>query len=201
MISKKSSQENNFWHGLTRLFYKKTRLLFDRKPCLKLFYLSRVNPCLFFLCFYHAINAKYDEGNRKNLSHVDGERCLEGFLYLLGVFDEEAEGEDVCQAEAEVPTGANLLRHLLVELPHDDKQNGVCDSLVELSWMAWHLVDMLEDKCPGHICYLADYLRVHQVTQSDKAGCGTCGDGDIVEYRPDAQLGLANIHIEGNHQA
>ena len=184
--------------------------MFDRKPCLKLFYLSRVNPCLFFLCFYHAINAKYDEGNRKNLSHVDGERCLEGFLYLLGVFDEEAEGEDVCQAEAEVPTGTHLwvlgagcwvLVTSLIDCPHDAEQNGVGDSLVELSWMAWHLIDMLEDKCPGHICYFADYLRVHQVTQSDKAGCGTCGDSYIVEYCPDAQLGLANIHIEGNHQA
>ena len=163
MISKKSSQENNFWHGLTRLFYKKTRLLFDRKPCLKLFYLSRVNPCLFFLCFYHAINAKYDEGNRKNLSHVDGERCLEGFLYLLGVFDEEAEGEDVCQAEAEVPTGTHLwvlgagcwvLVTSLIDCPHDAEQNGVCDSLVELARMTWNLVDMLEDKCPRHISNL-----------------------------------------------
>ena len=165
--------------------------MIDRKPCLKLFYLSRVNPCLFFLCFYHAINAKYDEGNRKNLSHVDGERCLEGFLYLLGVFDEEAEGEDVCQAEAEVPTGTHLwvlgvgcwvLVTSLIDCPYDAEQNGVCDSLVELSWMAWHLVDMLEDKCPGHICYLADYLRVHQIAQADKAGCGTCGDSYIVEF-------------------
>ena len=88
-----------------------------------------------------------------------------------------------------------------VNCPHDAEKNGVGDGLVELARMTWNLVDMLEDKCPGDICYLTDYLRVHQVTQSDKAGCGTCGDSYIVENRPDAQLGLTHIHPEGYHQS
>ena len=57
---------------------------------------------------YHAPDAEDDERNGENLSHVDGQRGLEGFLYLLGVLNEEAEGEDIGQAEAEVPAGAYL---------------------------------------------------------------------------------------------
>ena len=48
-----------------------------------------------FLGSYHAIDAKDDEGDREDLAHVDGEWGFEGFLNLLGVLDEEAEGEDV----------------------------------------------------------------------------------------------------------
>ena len=36
-----------------------------------------------------------DERDGENLSHVNWERCLECFLYLFCVFDEEACGEDV----------------------------------------------------------------------------------------------------------
>ena len=156
---------------------------------------------LFLLGLNHTIRSQNDEWDRENLTHIDWERCFEGFLYLLGVFDEEAEGENICKAEAEIPTCANLLRHLLVEIPHDDEKNGVSDCLVKLSWMTWNGIYMLEDECPGHICNLADNLRVHQVAQADKAGCGTCGYGDIIEYSPDAKLGLAHIHPERNHQS
>ena len=65
MISKKSSQES-----------------------------ETISLCLFFGS-YHAIDSKYDKRNRKDLSHVEWERGFEGFLDLLGVFDEEAEGEDI----------------------------------------------------------------------------------------------------------
>jgi hypothetical protein len=58
------------------------------------------------LCSYHADNTNDNEGDGEYLSHVDGQRGLEGFLYFLGVFDEEAEREDVCQTETEVPAGA-----------------------------------------------------------------------------------------------
>ena len=78
-----------------------------------------------FLGFYHAIDPKDDEGNRKDLSHVEWERGFEGFLDLLGVFDEEAEGEDIRQTKAEIPACANLLRHLLMQYPHHDKENCV----------------------------------------------------------------------------
>ena len=85
--------------------------------------------------------------------------------------------------------------------PHDAEQQGVGDGLVELAGMAWHLVDMLEDEGPGHVCDLADDLGVHQVAQADEAGGGACGDGDVVEHRPDAELRLADIEPEGDHQA
>jgi hypothetical protein len=52
--------------------------------------------------------------------------------------------------------------------------------------MTWNLVDMLEDKRPRHISNLTDNLLIHQVAQADKACSRTCGDGDIIENRPDA---------------
>ena len=76
--------------------------------------------CLF--CSQHAPGTENNEWYREYLSHVEWERGLECFLYLLGVFDEEAEGEDIRQAESEVPACADLLRHLLVECPQDEEE-------------------------------------------------------------------------------
>ena len=73
---------------------------------------------LFLFCFYHAIDTQDDEGYREDLAHVEWERGFEGFLHFLGVFDEEAEGEDIGQTEAKIPTCTNLLRHALMEIPH-----------------------------------------------------------------------------------
>ena len=82
----------------TVTWFIKSKALFDKTKAL--LYL--------FLCPYHTIDTKDDEGNRKYLSHIDRQRGLEGFLNLLGVFDEEAEGEDIRQAETEVPASAYL---------------------------------------------------------------------------------------------
>ena len=57
----------------------------------------------------HAVHAEDDKRDGENLTHIDGQRCLEGFLYLLGVLDKETEGEDIRQTEAEIPACANLL--------------------------------------------------------------------------------------------
>ena len=43
-------------------------------------------------CPYHAVDTYDDEGDGEDLSHIDGQRSLEGFLDLLGVLDEEGEG-------------------------------------------------------------------------------------------------------------
>ena len=47
----------------------------------------------------HAIDTNDDKRYRENLSHIEWERGLEGFLNLLGVLNEEAEGKDIGQAE------------------------------------------------------------------------------------------------------
>jgi len=57
-----------------------------------------INECillLFLFSSYHAIDTQDDEWDAKDLSHIDGKGSFEGFLNLLGVFDEEAEGEDI----------------------------------------------------------------------------------------------------------
>ena len=126
----------------------------------------------FLSCLYHAPDAEDDEGNGENLSHVNGQRGLEGFLYLLSVLNEEAEGEDVGQAEAEVPAGAYLgvlgagcwvlgVGAPLVDDPQDDLEQGVGVGLVELAGMARQLVYLLKNKSPGHVGGAADNLAVH----------------------------------------
>ena len=88
-----------------------------------------------FLSFYHTIDTNDDEWYREYLSHIEWERGFEGFLNLLRVLNEEAEGEDVGQAEAEIPACADFLGHLLMQIPHDAKEDGIGDGLVELAWM------------------------------------------------------------------
>ena len=51
----------------------------------------------------HTSHTDDDKGNGENLSHIEWQACLKGFLYLLGVFDEEAEGKDIGEAETEEP--------------------------------------------------------------------------------------------------
>ena len=157
---------------------------------------------------HHAVDADDDEGDGEDLSHVDGQRGFEGFLNLLGVLDEEAEGEDVGQTEAEVPACAHVeglmllaVGELLVDAPHNHKQQGVGDGLVELAGMTGHRVDLLKDEGPGHVGHLADNLAVHEVAQADEAGCCASGDGDVVEHRPDAQLRALTVEPEGQHEA
>jgi hypothetical protein len=65
---------------------------------------------LVFLGSYHAIGAEYDKWYRKNLSHINGQRSFKGFLNLLGVLDEEAEGEDIGQTEAKIPATTYIER-------------------------------------------------------------------------------------------
>ena len=39
-----------------------------------------------------------------------------------------------------------------------------------------------EDECPRHVAHCADYLAIHQVAQTDKAGGDRGGNGNVVEY-------------------
>ena len=57
----------------------------------------------------HTNHSNENERNRQDLSHIKGEGGLKGFLDLLGVLDEEAEGEDIGQTEAEVPASTYFL--------------------------------------------------------------------------------------------
>ncbi len=69
-----------------------------------------------FRCFdvsttpQHADHSDNNEWNREYLSHINGQRGLKGFLNLLGVLDEEAEGEDIGQTEAKIPATTYIER-------------------------------------------------------------------------------------------
>ena len=56
------------------------------------------------------------------------------------------------------PTFSCWLLAILIDGPHDDKQNGVGNGLVELTGMAWYCVYTLKDKCPGYVGHLTDNL-------------------------------------------
>ena len=158
-----------------------------------------------FLCPQHTIGTDEDERYGEQLSHVEKHVGLPGFLHVLGVFNEEAEDEDIGQTESEIPARSHAwLAGLLasfVDSPHDEEQRGVGDGLVELSGMARKVVDAEEDECPGHVGHLADNLAVHQIAQADKAGRAARGNGNIVEHGPDAYLAIAHIKPKGDDKA
>ena len=54
----------------------------------------------------HAEDADGDEGDGEELAHVEWHGRLEVHLDVLGVLDEEAEGEDEGKDETEVEAGA-----------------------------------------------------------------------------------------------
>ena len=109
---------------------------------------------------------------------------LEVDLYVLGVFDEEAESEDERDAEAEVEAVADGALGVAVEVPAHEEEASVGNGLVELAGMARLLVDALEDESPRYIGHLTYNLAVHEVSQTDEAGGNGGGDGDVVEHRP-----------------
>ena len=84
--------------------------------------------------------------------------------------------------------------------PHDAEQQRIGNGLVELPRMSWQHVYTLEDKGPGNICHLADNLAIHQIAQTDKTGCRSCGNRNVVEYLPNAELSLADIHQKRYNQ-
>ena len=139
------------------------------------------------------------------MSHIEHHPFLESFLHILGIFNEEAEGEDIGKAEAEIPTCSHLwLTGLLtsfVDSPHDEEKDGVGNGLVKLSGVAWKHVHTLKDKCPGHIGNLTDDLRVHQVAQADETGGSAGGNSDIVKNGPYLQFRPADIEDQGDNQA
>ena len=57
----------------------------------------------------HASNAKDDERNAQQLSHVENHARLEVYLYILGVFYEEAERENEGQTQAEIEASSHQI--------------------------------------------------------------------------------------------
>lgn len=112
-----------------------------------------------------------DERYGEQLAHVEKHARLEVDLYVLGVFDEEAEREDERQTESEIESCAHLLAMLTVNREDDGEDDEVGYGLIQLSGMAWIGVYTLEDKGPGHIGHVADNLRVHEVSYSDECRC------------------------------
>jgi len=132
-------------------------------------YLSKHDAFIFLVfCFKflsslwargYAPNANEDERNAQYLSHVHRQTGLEGYLNLLRIFDEEAEGEDEGEAKSEVETGAYALRSfLLVDEEDDEEEAEVSQRFVKLTRVARVLVFANEDESPRHIGHLADNL-------------------------------------------
>lgn len=63
-----------------------------------------------------------DERNAQYLSHIHRQTCLECYLNLLGIFDEETEGEDESKAKTEIETGAYALRSSLLVDEEDEEE-------------------------------------------------------------------------------
>ena len=70
------------------------------------------------------------------MSHIEHHAVLEIFLILFQELDKEAEGEDICQTEAEEEAAMQFLTVILIQVNHDEEQDKIGDSFVKLSRMA-----------------------------------------------------------------
>lgn len=141
----------------------------------------------------HADHAQYDERYAEQLAHVERHRGLERFLYVLCELDEEAGGEDERYAQTEEEARAHALGVFAVQVPAYEEEHGVGYCLIELSGVARHHVDALEDERPWHVGGLAYNLRVHKVAQAYEAGRRRCGYCHVVEHSPDVHLCAAHV--------
>ena len=66
--------------------------------------LAPKDQLFFSLVEEHKVETNKDKGDAEPLSHVEGHALLEAHLVLLEELYEEAEGEDLRQAEAEEET-------------------------------------------------------------------------------------------------
>jgi len=146
----------------------------------------------------HAGDADGDDGDGEELTHVERQASLEGLLDVLEELDDETRREDERQAESDIETCADLLRMLLVEGIDDEEEDGVADSLVELSRMARVLVDLLEDERPGHVGDLTDDLGVHEVAKSDERRRDTRADTHVVEHCPHVDFVAVGVDEDGD---
>ena len=86
-------------------------------------------------------------------------------------------------------------------MPHHEEEDGVGYGFVELSWMAWQHIYPLEDECPRHICHLAYYLGVHEVSEANEARCGRHCDGYRVNDKPCIHLHVSAIEQQCDDDA
>ena len=135
------------------------------------------------------------------MSHIEEHTVLEGFLVLLGKLNEDAAGEDKEEAEAEEEASTDLLRVAAVEEPVDAEEDGVADSLVELSRMSGQHIHLFKDKGPRHIGLPTDDFGVHKIAQSYGAGTDGRDDGNIVQDMQKAQFHVLGVEPKGKHQA
>lgn len=171
----------------------------------------------------HAPHTEDDEGDAEQLAHVERHRVFETHLVDLQEFHEEAEGEDVGEAEAEIEASAYFGSLVVlsfsrvgslpeqfsvasVDIKHDEEERQIGNGLVELCRMARLCphrgrMGIEEIEAPGHRGDIADNLAVHQVTQADEAGGDACGNGDVVEHLPQGHLIAFDIEPQRQHQS
>ena len=138
-------------------------------------------------------------------------------LFFLQKLDEEAEGEDGGEAKTEIKARSDgygrLFRHALGLVPppvnHSscDENDEIGDGFIELGGMAWcqlpidEGITAMEDESPSDVGRIADDFGIHQVAETDAAGGGGYGDGDIVHYHPRTELHLAPVEEHGDDES
>ena len=143
----------------------------------------------------HAEETEEDEGNTEELPHVEEHAVLEIYLIFLGVLDEDASSEDEEEAETEEEACTYLLGLTTIEVPMYAKEEGIAESLIELTWMAWQHINTLKDEGPRYIGNLANDFGIHEVAQTDSTSTDGSDDSNVVEHRQKFDTRMADIEI------
>ena len=108
----------------------------------------------------HTPDAEHYEGDAEKLTHIERHAYLEIALHLFAELHEEAEGEDGGEAVAEEEAGAHLTGHAAIEIPAEESEHGIGDSLIELCGVAGEHIDLREDESPVTSCGAAYNLGI-----------------------------------------
>ena len=137
-----------------------------------------------------------DEGDGKELAHVQGHRLLEFDLRFLDEFDEEPGAEAAQQEETEEEAAVDLVQFVLVDPDHDQAQQQVGKCLVELRGMlGFRLAAQVEDEAPGEGRDVSVDLGIEEVAQADHAAREGDGDAEPVHDPEEVEVILLAVMI------
>lgn len=129
-------------------------------------------------------NAKENEGDAEELSHVKEHSLLEFHLRILYEFYEETSAEAADEEDSGDDSPVEFIFAEEIQRKEDYSKGKIERGLVQLRWMTGNGFPVpLEYKAPGKICGAAVNLRVEEIPEPYEAGGKGYRDNQMV-YEP-----------------
>jgi len=127
-------------------------------------------------------DASDDEGDGKNLTHVEGHAGLEVHLVLLDELNQEAHAKAAKQEDAKEEAAVGLVQTLPIPDDEEETQHEVTQCLVNLGGVLGLCLPVaLEYEAPGQVGNATINLGVEEVAKADEAACEGYSDYQMVQ--------------------